>query len=612
MQLRIFSVILICSHISLASTGSAAEDSLKTYFWGLIKIYPKPKIQYEPGYWKNKLLHPREFHHPISFMPLELRYGLSYTGGGGDYGENMKSGWIKYDEGVEGHFDAGKKIAKWGHQLDFDFMKLNLSNFMLKTSWLDMQTGLNYRSANLLFPDTIPMSKWGTVNPNWNINRKFSPKISEFSLSHALVFQWFEQFYFNARYTWGLAQTKFYYSTNSDALDETPGGWGPSTSYAFGVRFIFDAEKQYRFAVGLDLKHSYIKIKHVDDPDDITPISGFHLRDYGIYLTLAAFYGGKLTAGDNAKEYYYRGDFIEAKKIFENFIQKNPSHSNLYRAQSYLALCNEKIPYQLFKEGMQFENNSMTDKAVDRYLASLRNADSTLVIEVNAHLYRIASLRLQDAELLMSKGKHDKALAMVQKTALFSDKARKEIPRFEGLQSLANGKTAMKYRFYDKALQLFSNALLKYPPLKREINAYHYQIAAMMVEDINQIRDASEIRLAVIALEEAKNLSGGIGPVNEKIYKVLKNRLDELEQLTIRYGIDKRMEEERLRRAKLKNATIRIGMTIPQVMEIIGEPVEIIQKQSSKGKDSQLWLYPMHNDRNLELSFLDYRLFKIE
>jgi tetratricopeptide (TPR) repeat protein len=261
---------------------------------------------------------------------------------------------------------------------------------------------------------------------------------------------------------------------------------------------------------------------------------------------------------------------------------------------------------------MQFENNSMTDKAVERYLASLRNADSTLAVEVNAHLYRIASLRLQDAELLMSRGKHDKALAMVQKTALFSDRARKEIPRFEALQSLANGKTAMKYRFYDKALQLFSNALLKYPPLKREINAYRYQIAAMMVEDINQIRDASEIRLAVIGLEEAKHLSGGIGPTNEKIYQVLKNRLDVLEQLTIRYGIDKRMEEERMRRAKLKGATIRIGMTIPQVMDIIGEPVEIIHKQSLKGKDAQLWLYPMHNDQNLELSFLNYRLFKIE
>ena len=612
MHLRIFSVILICSHISLASTGSAAEDSLKTYLWGLIKIYPKPKIQYEPGYWKNRILHPREFHRPISFMPLELRYGLSYYGGGGDYGEDMPSGWVKYDEGVEGYFAAGKKIAKWGHQVDFDFMKLNLSNFLLKTSWLDMHTGLNYRSANLFFPDTIPMSNWGAVNPNWNINREFSPKISEFSLSHALVFQWFEKFYFNARYTWGLARTKFYYSSNSEAADETPVGWGPSTAYAFGVRFIFDAEKQYRFAVGLDLKHSYVKIKHIDDPGDFTPIASFNLQDYGIYLTLAVFYGGELTVGDNAKEYYYRGDFIEAKKIFKKFVEQNPSHSNLYRAKSYLELCNEKIPYQLFKEGMQFENKGMTDKAVEKYLASLRNADSTLAVEINAHLYRIASLRLQDAELLMSRGKHDKALALVQKTALFSDRARKEIPRFEALQSLANGKTAMKYRFYDKALQLFNNALLKYPPLKREINAYRYQIAAMMVEDIDQIRDASEIRLAVIGLEEAKQLSGGIGPANEKIYQMLKNRLDILEQLTIRYGIDKRMEEERMRRARLKDATIRIGMTIPQVMDIIGEPVEIIHKQSLKGKDSQLWLYPMHKDRNLELSFLDYRLFKIE
>ena len=66
--------------------------------------------------------------------------------------------------------------------------------------------------------------------------------------------------------------------------------------------------------------------------------------------------------------------------------------------------------------------------------------------------------------------------------------------------------------------------------------------------------------------------------------------MDILEQLTIRYGIDKRMEKERMRRARLKAATIRIGMTIPQVMDIIGEPVEIINKKSLKGKDSQLWL----------------------
>ena len=138
MQLRIFSIILICSHISLANAGSAAKDSVKSYMWGLIKINPKEKIQYEPGYWKDRILHPREFHHPITFIPLELRYGLSFTGGAGSYGQNMPTSWMKYEENVGSHFNAGKKIAKFGHQLDIDMLKLNFSNLTLNTSWLDI------------------------------------------------------------------------------------------------------------------------------------------------------------------------------------------------------------------------------------------------------------------------------------------------------------------------------------------------------------------------------------------------------------------------------------------------------------------------------------------
>ena len=102
MQLRIYSIILICSHISQVYAVQVAEDSVKSYMWGLIKINSTQKILY----------HPREFHHPITFMPLELRYGLSFTGGAGGYGQNMPTNWIKYDENFGGsHYNAGKKIA---------------------------------------------------------------------------------------------------------------------------------------------------------------------------------------------------------------------------------------------------------------------------------------------------------------------------------------------------------------------------------------------------------------------------------------------------------------------------------------------------------------------
>jgi hypothetical protein len=53
-------------------------------------------------------------------------------------------------------------------------------------------------------------------------------------------------------------------------------------------------------------------------------------------------------------------------------------------------------------------------------------------------------------------------------------------------------------------------------------------------------------------------------------------------------------------------------MTIPQVQEILGEPMEIIHKTNKKGEDMQLWLYGSDVDTVLQLSFLEFILFKIE
>ena len=56
------------------------------------------------------------------------------------------------------------------------------------------------------------------------------------------------------------------------------------------------------------------KINKITDPDNITPVNRFDLANYGIYLTLATFYGGKTTIGDEAKV-----DMV--KKIIEEKIE---------------------------------------------------------------------------------------------------------------------------------------------------------------------------------------------------------------------------------------------------------------------------------------------------
>ena len=53
-----------------------------------------------------------------------------------------------------------------------------------------------------------------------------------------------------------------------------------------------------------------------------------------------------------------------------------------------------------------------------------------------------------------------------------------------------------------------------------------------MVDDVNDIKNPEDVKLAIINLEEAKKLSG-LGPINEKIYKELKKRLSIIENLSI-------------------------------------------------------------------------------
>ena len=98
-------------------------------------------------------------------------------------------------------------------------------------------------------------------------------------------------------------------------------GSGSSSAGAIGLRFIFDTGLKNRFSIGFDVRHSYTKIHNIDDPDEITPITRFDLSNYGVYVSLSAFYGGRKTIGDKAKIDYYRKDYIKAlKKNSNNFL----------------------------------------------------------------------------------------------------------------------------------------------------------------------------------------------------------------------------------------------------------------------------------------------------
>ena len=55
----------------------------------------------------------------------------------------------------------------FGTSLDIDIGMINIPNLIMKTSWMNVLTGLNYRSSSIISPKEVPPDwKTGTVYRN--------------------------------------------------------------------------------------------------------------------------------------------------------------------------------------------------------------------------------------------------------------------------------------------------------------------------------------------------------------------------------------------------------------------------------------------------------------
>lgn len=611
---------LILLFLSVSFLKGENADSVKSYLWGLIQFKPEHEIEYEPGYMRDRILHRREFHDPVAFLPAEVRYGIFFYGGGTD--DAVSSKWITYDEIVPG-FDGGAIAGRVGHQLDIDFIKTNLFYKILKASWLDMHSGLNVRYSNLFVPGKIEqINSWGSINPNWDTGyTRFAPRIFTFGLSHTMMLQWFESWYIDSRYTWGYAFSSLYMN-NKDELLSSPSGSGPSMTYSIGPRYIIDlglnsgnekGTKTNRFTVGLDLRYAYTKLNTINDPDDLTPIKKIHLQDFGIHLTFSVLYGGKLTTGDQGKEFYYRGDFVSAKNHFESFLDNYPDHANRNKAEMYLAESKKKIPIQLYREGLEFERKGLTNKAIDRFLSARVRATGNTKKLIQEKLDHIAILEIEKAELLAVQGRADEAISLMKAIEKYSIDAREKIPYFEAMQLFQEGEKALKFGFYSKSLELLDQALKKDPGLEFEVNTLRYQVATHLVELANTINDHAELRSAIQLLVDANALTGGLGEKNEKVLSELEEKFDKDQEREIAANVDQRMAAVRLKEIeKRTKPPLIVGMTIPDIQSLLGPPQGIVEKKDEKGTFLELWIYPLETGGKMYLTIKDYILIKIE
>ena len=488
----LLSILIVVTNLN---SQSLLKQKPKTLFWGLIKIDKEDK--YEEGYWIDKFFRSREFVAPVTYMPVEIRYGFGVNGKLNGSTSSPSAGdmdnWIWYDSEVEQLEQELKNIS--GTAIDIDFGMINVPNLIMKTSWMNFLTGVNYRSSSILLPKNIP----DTWKEGTNISEKtiqFKPDLKEYLITNTLQWQPFNQLYLNIRYGYGLAYAKFYYDKDLEKINPSPSGSGTSMAVGLGLRYIIDSGKLNRFSIGIDIRHSYTKINKITDPENITPVNRFDLANYGLYFTLSTFYGGKQTIGDEAKKIYYTKDYLTAKSKFIEFLTQYPNHSNRYKAIKYMAECDRKIPYQIMEQGLFFDDTGESEKALNKYLRARSRVvtDDSLIVEaLNFRIDEIARKWMNSAELFLDRGLYKEALSLAKKVSNFSELGKNEINRFRSYVILGEGKKLQSILILGKAMEKYSKALELNGELESQIIALHYQAGIQLVELADRVDEFDEI-----------------------------------------------------------------------------------------------------------------------
>ena len=591
------------------------EKKPKTFLFGLIKF--DTESAYEKGAWLDKWLHGREFAAPVNLIPVEIHYGIGFNGKTSGSAANLDKDSaaddpdkIKYDEDVDPISQKFNNL--WGSSMEVDVGLINIPYYLLGTSWMNVMTGLTYRTSKTFYGAEVPYEEWAKTKINWGDTVYFSPKMEEYMLTTNFQYQPFNNWFMNFRYSYGLASAVFY-TPDHEEWDETLTGSGTSAAMGAGIRFILDPGKENRFTVGLDFRYSYTKIHTILDPADITPINRFDLSNYGLYFTLSAFYGGKKTIGDKAKKLYYRKDYIHARDKFKQFLSDYPAHANRHRAEKYIADCDYKIPYTIMDEGVVLDKKSKTQKALDRYIyaKSLVKNDTLILETLNRRIDQIALLWMFEAEKMLNESRYDEAYSLVKHVAEFSIHGKKELRRFKSWVVLGEGKKYQTAGFIGKAMGKYANALEMNPDLIYEVKSLQYRAGIQMARLAKEADEFEEIQLAIHSLEFARELSGGIGKRNEQLLMDLNNKLKSLSDYKTRVLIDHKMNLARGKQARARTEKLKVGQTIPQVQELLGEPHEKIIGSHGTNPEEQLWIYFV-DQKSLHLSFHHFQLFKIE
>lgn len=603
---------------NVESTGSQTEDKKETKRsrFG----FPSPKriyrsIQRGDVRLFETFFRPLEFREPIVSMPVEGRYGVGFYGWERFNPVGFDSSLIRYESGTDDIFRDIGISSRTGSFIELDAVQTNLSHLLFNKSYADLLTGFGVRYSSIYSLPTIAISDQLTISgppevpSSWGVDAKFSPSVIEGNIVSSLFMQWRPKWFLHFKYSYGFNFTRFYHD---GGMQSKPYGTGRSSTVSLGLKYIIESQTAARYAWGLELRHIYHKVRNIRDPDGVTPITGFDLPSFGLFFTFGAFYGGKTTVGDVGKKFFLNEDYVSAKTKLAQFVRDYPDHTRVERARQLLEVCDERIPHQLYREGLKLTKRGEMDKALEKFVTANLTADDELRKKVRVEIEKVADFYLDVADTVYGLGKDSEAIRIARKAGAVSERGREAQRLLEGKVYFRQGKGLARRGFYPMALRKFAEALQIAPSLRDDIRRAQLDVVAGMLEDVNRAADEGSLKLALQSLRQVRKILGKPDQEMDEVIDRLGNQLALLDAIRVRQGIDASMDQAREEMAKKHAPRVRLGMLVAQIQAILGDPHQVVERVDEKNRNYQMWIYHLSDKEKRFLYFEDYVLYRIE
>lgn len=541
------------------------------------------------------------FRKPVSFTPFDIKIG-TFNYGGSDFwnqgfGANeLGVSPILLDSSNYQYSGLSNAKSRKCYLFEVDFLKYNIPNYVYKQNYIDIQFGLGIKMMGLIenpgidLPDDFLIGSDSDPSGQDRGKYKYRPSIRDYNVNTTINWQFYDFILGYLSHSIGIANLSVYESEGGDKYLK---GNGIGESFALGLKGMFNSRydmKNYKVTYGAEAKWIRAYVDDLDDPNKISPITGFDMKGMGWALNFGIIFGGERSIGDEAYQSMLKNDFISAVSEFQEFLDRNPRHIKKIKAQKMLEFCKKQRPYQEFENGKSAFVDYNLDQAARWYESALTTSDEDLSFEIIIKQKELSMVFLDSAIVNLDDIGFNNAEKLIRKAKAVTPQIEAVANEYLSDLYMIKGDLFYEVKNYEAALKNYKKSYSYNQKNRVQYITKVKEVTTAILDEANKATNKGDILFALTSLSKLVELRPELESEFSFGIQALKEKLMEISYIKTKDHIESYIQSEKNKAKKRIYKKVELGMKKDEVTNLLGQPA-FIENKFVDNDIKQLWFY---------------------